>query len=222
MSKLKRTIEIVRRDGIAALGECLFCKMYYRLLQRIFRFDSWHATAPYACRSYKKQTVKLASSLSPSVAVEIGCGLGEIISRLNAKQLYGFDVDVRAVAAARWLFGSKVRFEPGSLFEPRSVAGAVDGKEVDVIMMVNWLHGMKFDAVERSIGALVQYVHPQHLIVDTIKPGMMPDAIFHSVSDFERLGNIERTVAGEDGVRDLHLIRLYHDVDNRSLKGLAR
>src|SRR5882724_2411371 len=76
------------RDFVFRFGEsavikrlrCLFERAWLRTIRRVFRFDEWHANAPYACRPYKKSVVDLANSLRPNTVVEVGCGLGEILS----------------------------------------------------------------------------------------------------------------------------------------------
>jgi hypothetical protein len=85
MTGTTRAVEFLRRHGGRRLASCVFCKLLYRALQLIYRFDPWHASAPYACREYKVRAVDLASSTHSRVVLDIGCGLGDIIGRVRAE-----------------------------------------------------------------------------------------------------------------------------------------
>lgn len=87
---------------------CIVKKMYYQIIRSIYRFDPWHASAPYECRNYKRIVVELANELCPNVVLEIGCGLAEIVSHISAKNRYGIDCDDSVISAARLLSGKKV------------------------------------------------------------------------------------------------------------------
>jgi SAM-dependent methyltransferase len=107
---MARTLEFLRRHGARRLASCIFCKLLYRALQQIYRFDPWHASAPYACREYKGRAVDLASSTHSRVVLDLGCGLGDIIGRVRAEKRWGVDKSAAAIAAARRLFGGRVSF----------------------------------------------------------------------------------------------------------------
>ena len=78
--------------SLAARARRLIDRLWLKALCRVFRFDPWHAAAPYSCRPYKSQVVALANSLRPAVALEIGCGLGDILSRVDARERIGLIV----------------------------------------------------------------------------------------------------------------------------------
>lgn len=56
----------------------------YRILHIFFHFDKWHMNAIYNITPYKKEVVKIINEIRPKFVIEIGCGLGEIISRIKA------------------------------------------------------------------------------------------------------------------------------------------
>jgi len=72
---------------------CRIDRLGLGALRLLFGFDRWHASAPYSCRPYKELVVELANALQPSIAVEVGCGLGDIISRIKAADRFGIDSD---------------------------------------------------------------------------------------------------------------------------------
>ncbi|MCD7724860.1 MAG: hypothetical protein LUI12_04820 [Clostridiales bacterium] len=73
------------------------------LLQRIFKYDIWHITEvnkrPYACWTIEKinKIINTDTQLKKMEIVEIGCGLGDIISHIKVKNRYGLDVSEKVV-----------------------------------------------------------------------------------------------------------------------------
>jgi SAM-dependent methyltransferase len=90
--------------------------------------------------------------------VEIGCGLGDIIRHLHARERLGLDHDPGVVAAARFLArlqrGRRPRFETFE-FPQTTLTGTYNA-----IIMVNWIHQVDADTLRAAIGAY--YAH--HLL----------------------------------------------------------
>lgn len=203
MSRIGR---FVRLNGGSRIGTCLLCKALFALLQRIYRFDPWHASAPYPCREYKIQTAALANSLKPKVAVDIGCGFGEVLAHIDSDKRLGIDRDPVILRAARLLNGAKVSFRHAFVDDVAALKRAVGDLEVDVVMMVNWHHGTPLPELIETIRGVSDSTGYRYLILDTIRPGVFEDAICHSRDDLQRLGPLLRTVSGGDGIRDLHVL----------------
>lgn len=133
-------------------------------LCRIFQFDPWHASAPYSCRPYKRKVVELVNSLKPALVVEVGCGLGDILSRVRARERFGLDSDARVIRAARFLHPGKVHWFQG---EATGVERFLPlGSKVDCLIMVNWIHNLSAD----HLAALLLPLLPrtEYLILDAI------------------------------------------------------
>jgi len=131
-------------------------------LRLAFGFDRWHARSPDSTRPYRRQIASLVNDLGPTRVVEVGCGLGGIISRITAKSLIGYDVDPSLIRAARFLHGRSAWFKEGG-FEQ------VDEAEIDVLIAFNWMHEFPPEQIESWIAPLVPRV--RYLIVDAINPG---------------------------------------------------
>jgi hypothetical protein len=133
--------ELARRGfiemGVVNAIRCVAGKRRLRRLRERFGFDPWHASTPYWCRRYKRDAVALANQLSPQVAVEVGCGLADVISRIRAPIRYGMDIDRNVLAAAREITPD-VRFLPGSLDGIESLPEP----HVDLLVALNWLHNI--------------------------------------------------------------------------------
>jgi len=205
---MSKASQFIARYGLARFGECVACKVFYRALQTVFRFDAWHATAPFACREYKMTTAKLATSLKPHSVVDIGCGLGEVLAHIAAPSRYGLDVDRGVIRAARLLHGRRIVFATASIFQPSEIGQALPREPVDLVIMTNWLHGMDMDAVCEIIAHLASELTFSRLLIDTYRPEALPDGHAHTVSDLARLGIVRQTIDAGDGVRDLHVIEV--------------
>ncbi|MDB4984649.1 MAG: hypothetical protein JWM20_828 [Patescibacteria group bacterium] len=141
MNYFSRKIKRIKELGIRNSAFCSIKKIYYRILRLWFGFDAWHARAPFECRPYKQVVVDLCNSVRSDVAVEIGCGLGEIISRVNAGKRIGLDTDPHAIGAATFLYGNEnTLFKTGS----SDSLGDITGKKV-LVIAVNFHHGFTPD-----------------------------------------------------------------------------
>jgi hypothetical protein len=136
----------------AKLGTSIRCRcerLWLRGLRAVFKFDAWHASAPYSCRPYKKTVVELVNSLAPHTAVEVGCGLGEILSRVTAHERFGFDQDGAVIRAARFLHGGEVHWIHADL---AAVALSIpEGRRIDCLIMVNWIHNLSPEQLEACL-----------------------------------------------------------------------
>ncbi|HEY8085591.1 MAG TPA: class I SAM-dependent methyltransferase [Methylophilaceae bacterium] len=201
-------LEFRRRHGARRLASCIYCKLLYRALQQIYRFDPWHASAPFACREYKVRAVDLASSTHSRVVLDIGCGLGDIIGRVRAEKRWGVDKSTAAIAAARRLFGGRVCFAIGSLFAPDEIANVVPDRPIDLVIITNWAHGVELEQLIVIIRSIQQKLSVRMLLIDTVRPGILEGCFAHSIDDLARLGEVKSSVDCGDGTRDLHLIAL--------------
>lgn len=203
---MSRIARFVRLNGGNRIGACIFCKALFALLRLVFRFDPWHSSAPYACREYKVQTAALANSLNPKVAVDIGCGLGEVLAHITGARRLGIDRDPQILRVSRLLNGSKVSFHNAAVDDVAALGRAVQNLDVDLVMMTNWHHGTPLPELIETVKGLSESIRYKYLILDTIRPGVFEDAICHSLDDLQRLGPVLRSVSGGDGIRDLHVL----------------
>jgi len=143
---------------------CQFARAWLSALRCVFGFDPWHARATYACRPYKKCIVDLANSLHPVTVVEVGCGLGEILGRINAENRFGVDLDARVIRAARFLRPRRIVWMVGSaakLDERIAPAGLID-----CLIMVNWIHNLSSAELASTLAPLLP--RTRHLILDSV------------------------------------------------------
>lgn len=142
---------------------------YYELLWRIFRFDAWHIT-PYKERPYAKEMVRDINNMlakSPkqrgSYIVEVGCGLGDIISGIHAdrKCKLGLDVDKKVIRAAKAAHPCN-RFMAGSFSN-------LHHKTIQFLIAVNFLHTLDGQTVEHLLGDVTKENQIQYIVVDKVE-----------------------------------------------------
>jgi hypothetical protein len=123
----------------------------------------------------------IINGLNPKMVVEVGCGLGGILSRVRAHYRWGLDIDSAAIAAARFIHGRSARFLIGS-FEQLP-----DG-EIDVLLAVNWLHDFPPEQVERWIAPLLPRVGS--IIVDSVVTGTPGYRYHHRFGFLDKMGEV--------------------------------
>jgi SAM-dependent methyltransferase len=115
-------------------------RIFRTLLYYYFRFDKWHVHTRYD-RQYPDDIVRYLNSKpldNRTSVVEIGCGLGDILTNLDYKKRVGFDLDLNALRAARFL--SKLRFQANNSFDWFKFPDSELNGVFDTIIMVNWIH----------------------------------------------------------------------------------
>jgi SAM-dependent methyltransferase len=115
-------------------------KLPVRLLYYVFKFQRWHiygSTKP----EYSRIVSNLANSIGENLSVvEIGCGLGNIISKVKSPRKIGFDLDNNVIRAAKFI--QKFKFHRFKVvFKHGSFTEAILSSP-DVLIAVNWIHNI--------------------------------------------------------------------------------
>jgi ubiquinone/menaquinone biosynthesis C-methylase UbiE len=187
LSRLAARSAAAWRVGEWRAVRCRLDRLWLTALRRVLRFDAWHAAAPYSCRPYKKTVVELANALRPQVAVEVGCGLGDILSRIKARERLGFDTELAVVRAARWLHPMRARWVHGDATDVLSYTS----RRIDCLIMVNWIHNLSPERLAACLRPLLPHV--SHLIVDAIHPDAPGTYRFRH--DFQFLSDVAERIA---------------------------
>ena len=106
-----RKLITARRKGLAW---CILCKpqsFILNFIRIIFKFDRWHSDNGFYCRPYKKHVADFVSSLNPMCVVEVGCGLGDIISSIRCRNHIGIELDSIAINAAKLIHPFRKRVD---------------------------------------------------------------------------------------------------------------
>lgn len=161
-SVLFRKFETARRIGLLRAMRIALDRFFLGLLARVFEFHRWHAEAPTSARAYRHTAARLVNELRPNTVVEVGCGLGGILSQIQAEKRYGYDADEGAIRAARFLHGKQITFVHGGLL-------TVSQERIDVLILVNWIHEISPQLLEELVTPLLS--RTRYLLLDAIDPG---------------------------------------------------
>jgi SAM-dependent methyltransferase len=143
---------------------CRAERVWLNAVRQVFGFDAWHASAPYTCRPYKKRVVELANTLHPHTVVEVGCGLGDIVSRIDAQCRYGLDLDPRVIRAARFLHAAGVEWVAGTSAALDELLASLTF--IDCLIMVNWIHNVSPEDLAAQLEPLLPKT--RYLILDSV------------------------------------------------------
>lgn len=145
---------------------CFFSIITLLVIRFVFKFEKWHALSPYSCHQYKRQCVEIIEKeVKPESVVEVGCGLGEIISRVSATKRLAIDIDPNVIKAARFLS----RAETSLVYRVGSIIDAEEfGSSMDVLVMINWPHSLTPEVLLSELNKLFSKVTVDYLLVDEI------------------------------------------------------
>jgi len=187
IESLSRKARLVQQNG---LGRVLAGKAAYYYLSALrlgFGFDKWHSGANYANRPYKKVVVDLVNSLNPDVVVELGCGLGDIVARIQAKKRFGVDPDTSVIRAARFLHPFSVEWIVG---DATAVINIAPGARINCFLAINWIHFLNREELAQAIAPHID--RTDYFIFDRFNYDLKPGRFDH---DFAFLVNRATCIA---------------------------
>ena len=178
IKKYINKIKTLKRLGLDKAIRIIIEQLILRILSKIFKFDSWHVYASITARPYRLSLSQIVNELNEKTVVEVGCGLGEILIRIKAENIYGLDIDYGVIKAAKFLHGSKVKFIHGGLED-------IKLSRVDVLILVNWIHEISPTDLEEQLTPILS--RTKYLLMDALDsdvPGYKHDFHFlHSKTE---------------------------------------
>jgi hypothetical protein len=142
-------------------------KTQRRLLRLFYSFDYWHIS-PLEERPYAKDVIAFCNTHpNRNSFVEIGCGLGDIVRKVNFEKRIGYDMDLNVLKAARFLSwnGKEISFQ---LFRfPQSSLDI----NMNALTMINWIHHIEPSLLKDKIHGYFNNNLLQNgwLILDTVQ-----------------------------------------------------
>lgn len=198
---LRRRLRTAYRLGIGRAIRIAVDRALLRLLQRRYGFHLWHTEAPLSARGYRRDVARLVNALHPQAVVEVGCGLGSILSLIDAPFRVGYDLDAGAIRAARAIRSRRIRFVAGDL-------AAVAETANDILILVNWIHEISPAALEAALLPLLP--RTRYLVLDAVDPdGPAGYAYKH---DFAFLQGHARCLSAIRPVNEGRTFRVYEAV----------
>jgi len=128
------------------------------MLFMVFKFDAWHIS-PSKNRVYPNDIVRFCNGTTQkNKLAEIGCGLGDTLSRIDFIDKIGYDQDINVLRAASWLHQNQANLQFGYFSFPESKLST----EYDIIIAVNWIHN--FDP--QTVGNIFTDYFKNHLSIN--------------------------------------------------------
>ena len=86
---------------------CIVQRIRYKFLFYGLNIDPWHLKGTFYCRKYKIKTLEIIKKIKPNYYIDIGCGIGEILNKveLRSENKFGFDIDERLAPAIKKIKG---------------------------------------------------------------------------------------------------------------------
>ena len=125
----------------------------------------------FYCRDYKIKSLKIINSLKPDLYIDIGCGLGEILSkvRLSSEYKLGYDLDHRLVEAIKKLHNKDFIFfknEDELLLKAKKLLVKEDQRVV--ISMLGFSQHLANDILSMKINMYFQIIGKYTLLIDNV------------------------------------------------------
>lgn len=138
--------------------------IYNYFLYKVFDFGKWHII-PYEDKEYAQDIVKelnryLKNVKGDGYIVEVGCGLGDIIKRIDCNKKIGYDISDNVLKAAKFICKDMV-YEVGSF-------DTVCQKHIKCLIMVNFIHGINPDVLKSNIRTLLKKCDIDMFVMDRI------------------------------------------------------
>ena len=198
--RLKHKLRRARQLGLRKIFNHLIISYKYTKLARVHRFDRWHVHNTCFNRPYKMIAVTMSNSIKPGSVVEIGCGLGDIISRIDSTTKIGFDICANVLAAASDYHNQNIRWELGSFLEAQKI-------EKDLLVAINFIHNLSPEELEKNI--LLNISTTKYFLLETISKNTDGFRYYHDFSFMEKFSEqIDRQECGYGEPRELILFRV--------------
>ena len=150
---------------------CIFQRLYYRFRLNGLNIDKWHLKGTFFCRKYKILALNLINELNPKLYIDIGCGLGELLSRVKLNVHYKLGYDKEKILREANLILQKNKFEYFSS-EKKLIKYAnelnIKNDELIVISMLNFVHDLNLKELKHIINKYQQQLGSYILLIDNI------------------------------------------------------
>lgn len=191
--------------GLSNLFKCFYWR--FKLKNLVYKsgltLAIWHIKSNIYCRPYKWRVIEVANSLNPNCVIEIGCGLGEIISRVKAQYRVGIDIDETCIYLA-----NKLNKEPIYIEGSFDSVLALPVKDIDLLIMVGFIHGIPMDTLSFHINQILDSKRCKYIITDRYKEDYPDRGIVHDLSKYNKRIKLINVYDDYEGYRDIMLWRV--------------
>jgi SAM-dependent methyltransferase len=173
--------------GISNVFKCFYWRFKLKVLayKSGLALDPWHIRHNIYCRPYEWRVIEVANSLNPNSVIDIGCGLGEILSRVKAQYRVGVDMDKTCIYLANKLNKGPIYIE-GSF---DSVL-ALPVKDIDLLIMVGFIHTIPMDPLSFHINQILDSKTCKYIITDRYREDYPDRGVVHDLSKYNKRINL--------------------------------
>ena len=149
---------------------CVIQRIKYKFLFYGMDIDPWHLSGTFYCRNYKIKTLEIINRIKPNYYIDIGCGLGEILNKvdLNSKSKFGLDIDKSLFPAIRKL-GFKFYFSSNKKSFFNILKKNIKGKNNKIVAsLLGFSHKISDKKLFQFLEELDKILGPFILITDSV------------------------------------------------------
>ena len=153
---IKKIFSSIKKNGYILTIKKIFFKalsMPLVLLRVYFQYNSWHDSLFIQRRYAQKIVSHLNKRMVRNSVLEIGCGTGDILRRLNYANKTGLDYEQGALNALNFLSYLKNVGGYISIKKFDFLSDEVNGK-YDVIILCNWIHEIEPSVLKFKISQI--------------------------------------------------------------------
>lgn len=151
---------------------CLTQRLIYRIIFRKIKMYEWHLKGTFYCRNYKMLSLEIINNLKPKLYIDLGCGLGEILSKVKLDSNYklGYDIDLKLQEYYKKFGKDKYKFftDESLLLRYANNINIVKGDSI-VISMLNFAHEVKQQDLIKTLERYKSILGKFILLIDNIK-----------------------------------------------------
>lgn len=144
-----------------------------RCICKVLKIPEWHVTQstkrPYAVFIIRKINEMIEKSeITGGKIIEVGCGMGDIISSIKYRDKSGYDLDKRVIWGGRIIHPGKALFRTGTFDD-------ISNEDIAVLIMVNFLHDFDDEYCRKKLDVFFKNNRVSRIVVDSAQMGYFHD-----------------------------------------------
>ena len=192
---------------------CIAQRIKYRILFKGMNLDPWHLNGTFYCRAYKIRTLEIIKKIKPNYYVDIGCGIGEILNKveLSDRNKFGFDIDEKIAKAIKKI-NPKIYFSSNQQNFFNHLSKNIKGNNNKIVVsLLGFSHTISDYELSEYLIKLHQILGPYILITDSIFDKSKEYKFSHK-SFLDKQENIVEHIESIDQIRSLYCISIENKI----------
>lgn len=161
MGIIGRIVKKTKEVGVKNCIKGAVLRQKYIRMQKKYGFEEWHFS-PYEWREYLQKTAAYINLHDAEKVIDIGCGLGGLLSHINAASKIGLDIHEEVIMAARALNNESITYRVGSFSE------VIGEKNVDYLITLGFTHGGTEETWKEPYHTIAEKNDIRNFVVDTV------------------------------------------------------